>query len=211
MKKHFLTGLVVLMPVALTLVIILFLIDLFTAPFIPIVSAVLNALEASLNFHIPKTLTVLVARISALILLFLFILGLGAVARWFFFKNILEWGGQMLSRIPIFKTVYKASRDIFHALFSSEGKKAFKHPVMIPYSCHPSYALGFEAGEVAEEIQEKIKTPVKSVFMPTAPHPISGFLFFMPEQDVHKVAMTNEESVKFLLSCGMIGPQRPQK
>lgn len=206
MKKHFLTGLIILMPVALTLVIIIFLIDFLTTPVIPIVSAVLDKLESAWDFHIPDTLTVPVARISALILLFVFILFLGAVARWFLVKKLLQLGEKILSRIPIFKTVYKASKDIFNALFSSEGKKAFKYSVIVPFPFHPSYALGFQAGEVADEIQEKVKEPLKSIFMPTAPHPISGFLFFVPEKDVHKIAMSNEESVKFLVSCGMISP-----
>ena len=110
-----------------------------------------------------------------------------------------------MSQIPFIKTVYKVSRDIFSALFSSDGKKAFKHSVIVPFPFSPSYSLGFQAGEVAEEIQNKIKEPLVSVFMPTAPHPISGFLFFVPQKDAPKIAMTTEESVKFLVSCGMIG------
>lgn len=206
MKKHFLTGLIILMPIALTVMIIIFLVDFFTTPFISIVSSILNQIETALDFHIPDSLTLPVARVSALILLFLFILVLGAIARWFLIKHIIQWGDRIISRIPFIKTVYKVSRDIFNALFSSDGKKAFKYSVIIPFPFSPSYSLGFQAGEVAEEIQSKVKEPLVSVFMPTAPHPISGFLFFVPEKDAHKIAMTTEESVKFLVSCGMIYP-----
>ena len=119
-------------------------------------------------------------------------------------KKIFEIGHQIMSRIPLIKTIYKVSRDIFSALFSSDGKKAFKYPVIVPFPFSPSYSLGLQAGEVAEEIQSKVQEPLTSIFMPTAPHPISGFLVFVPLKDAHKIAMTTEESVKFLVSCGMI-------
>ena len=103
------------------------------------------------------------------------------------------------------------TRDIIAALFSADGKKAFKRPVMIPFPCKPNHCLGFEAGEVAEEIKTNLNFPVQSVFVPTAPHPISGFLFLIPKSDVHGVDMTNEEVVKFLVSCGMIVPETDAK
>lgn len=205
MKKHFLTGLVILMPIALTLMIILFLIDLFTTPFISIVTGILNRLENAFSFEIPTNLILPTSRILALILLCLFILLLGVLAHWFFVKKIFSWGDHILSRTPFIKTVYKVSRDIFTALFSSDGKRAFKYSVIVPFPFSPSYSLGLQAGEVAEEIQSKIKEPLLSVFMPTAPHPISGFLFFVPKKDAPKITMTTEESIKFLVSCGMIG------
>ena len=206
MKKYLLTGLVILMPVALTLMIIFFLFDFFTGPFVPIVSAIISLFEAKYHFTLPSGLALFISRLFALILLCLFIFLLGALARWLLLKNLFSWANRILSRIPLIKTVYKVSRDIFGALFSSDGKKAFKHPVIIPFPHRPSFALGFQAGEVFEECQQKIKSPLVSVFMPTAPHPISGFLFLVPEKDVYKIDMTNEEAVKFLVSCGMIHP-----
>ncbi len=207
MKKHLLTGLIILLPLALTLMIIFFLFDFFTAPFVPIVATLMAKLETSFQFTLPSGLSLFIARIFALILLCLLIFLLGAFARWFFLRNILQFGHYLISRIPIINTVYKVSRDVFSALFSSEGKKAFKRPVIIPFPNHTSYALGFQAGEVAEECQKKVKTPLVSVFMPTSPHPISGFLFLVPEKDVRGIDMTNEEAVKFLVSCGMIHPE----
>lgn len=206
MKKYLLTGFVILMPVALTLMIIVFLFDLFTGPFVPIVSAILEVFESIFNFHLPHGIALFISRLFAAVLLVLLILVLGALARWFLMKNVFQIGHNIISRIPFINTVYKVSKDIFGALFSSEGKKAFKRPVLIPFPHPPSFSLGFQAGEVAEEIQKKLKTPAISVYMPTAPHPISGLLFIVPEKDVHAIEMDNEEAVKFLVSCGMIHP-----
>lgn len=204
MKKHLLTGLVVLLPIALTLMIVIFLVDFFTAPFVSIVNALLERIEFALQFKIPEQLFLPLSRIFSLLLLFLFILFLGVLAHGFITRKFLDFSHKMISRIPLIKTIYKVSKDIFSALFSSDGKKAFKHSVIMPFPFSPSYALGFHAGEVAEEIQKKVNEPLISVFMPTSPHPISGFLFFVPEKDAPKIAMTTEESVKFLVSCGMI-------
>jgi uncharacterized membrane protein len=204
MKKHFLTGIIILMPIALTFIIIVFLIDFLTTPFISFVTSLLYQIETAFHFHISSNLINPVSRIFALLLLFLFILVLGIVARWFIIKQMFAIGDKIISKIPLIKTVYKVSREIFSALFSNDGKKAFKYSCIVPFPFAPSYSLGFQSGEVAEEIQSKVKTPLVSVFMPTAPHPISGFLFFVPEKDAHKIGMTTEESVKFLVSCGII-------
>lgn len=202
MKKHLLTGLALLLPVALTLMVIFFLIDFLTSPFVHLVSEHLFT-----KGPIPPSIILFISRILALILLCVFIFLLGVVARWFLIKNILSATNNILSRIPLIKTVYKVSRDIVLALFSLDGKKAFKYPVMIPFPEKPTYTMGFQAGEVADEIKEVCgATPLVSVFAPTAPHPITGFLFLVPEKDVHKLDMTNEEAVKFLVSCGLIHP-----
>ncbi|MBM3183911.1 MAG: DUF502 domain-containing protein [Chlamydiae bacterium] len=202
MKKYLITGLAILLPVALTVIVIVFLVDLFTSPFVHLVKTYLVP-----SGTLPEGLALVASRILALILLVIFIFLLGVVARWFLIKNILSLTNKILSHIPLIKSIYRVIRDIIAAFFSQDGKKAFKYPVMIPFPYPPSHAIAFQAGEVAEEVQNTLKTPLVSVFTPTAPHPISGFLLFIPKEDVHKIAMTNEEAVKFLVSCGLILPE----
>ncbi len=211
MRKHLLTGLVILLPVALTLMIIVFLFDLFTEPFINIVGPLIHLIQQKLHIALPDGLTLFLSRLFSLIFLCLFIFLLGVVTQLFLVKILMNWANRVLFRIPFIKTVYKVSKDIFTALFSSDGKKAFKKVVIVPFPTKPNYSLGFEAGEAAQECKEKVGTPLVSVFVPTAPHPISGFLFLIPQTDVHPVDMTNEEAVKFLVSCGMIVPQSGNK
>jgi uncharacterized membrane protein len=198
-KKYLITGLALLLPLVLTIMVIFFLVDVFTSPFVHLIEMHIFA-----KVQLPEGVILFISRILALILLVVFIFFLGVVARWFIIKNIISGTNHILSRIPLIKTVYKVSRDVIAALFSLDGKKAFKQPVMIPFPHRPTYAIGFQAGEVAEEIQNTVKVPLVSVFAPTAPHPITGFLFLMPEKDVVKIDMTNEEAVKYLVSCGLI-------
>lgn len=211
MKKYLLTGLIILLPVVLTLMVILFLFDFFTEPFINVVGPLVDFFQDQIHIHLPEGLTLFLSRILSLIFLCIFIFLLGFLTRIFLVTTIMNWGNQILFKIPLIKTVYKVSRDVFAALLSSDGKKAFKNPVMIPFPCKPNHCLGFEAGETAKEIQEKTPIPLISVFAPTAPHPISGFLFLVPESDVKRIDMTNEEALKFLVSCGMILPEADTK
>lgn len=211
MKKYLLTGLVILLPVVLTLMVIIFLFDAFTEPFISLVGLLVTLIQKKLSFRLPQGLTLFLSRFLSLIFLCVFIFCLGLVTRWFLIKNFLNWADRVMVRIPFIRTVYRVSRDVFTALFSSDGKKAFKRPVMIPFPGRPNFCLGFVAGEVAEECRQKVHVPLLSVFAPTAPHPISGFLFLVPEKDVRDIDMTNEEVVKFLVSCGMIVPESERK
>jgi uncharacterized membrane protein len=203
MKKYLITGLIILLPVALTAMIILFLFDIFTAPFVPIVQTILSYVP----FALPAGMSLFLSRILALILLCLLILALGAIARHFFFVNLMRFTNKILSHIPFVKTVYKVSRDVISALFSPDGKQGFKEAVMIPFPDKPNYCIGLSSGDAAEECQKKVGQPLVSVFMPTAPHPISGFLFLVNKKNVHPANMTKEDAVKFLVSCGVIVPE----
>lgn len=203
MRKHLLTGLVILLPVALTLWVISFLFDLFTEPLISIVGPLVQKFQ----LPIPESLIFFIARLLSLIFLCIFIFVLGVITQVFLIQVLMDWANRVLFRIPFFNTVYKVTKDIFQALFSTDGKKAFKKVVLIPFPLKPIRCLGFETGEVPQECIEKVGPHLVAVFAPTAPHPISGFLFLAPREEVHVVDMSTEEAVKFLVSGGMIVPE----
>lgn len=207
MKKHLFTGLIILLPIVLTIVIMVFLFDFFTTPFMGPVAYGISLFESHFSFTIPETINIFLARLIALILLSVFVLMLGMVAQWMVVRNLIRAMHQMLSRIPFIKTVFQVSRDVFSAIFSHEGKKTFKCPVMIPFPSFPNRSIGFHIGDIPLECQSKVKEPLIAVFTPTAPHPISGFLFFIEQKDVKSLDMTNEDALKFLVSCGMIVPE----
>lgn len=208
MKKYLFTGLIILLPVALTLMLVFYLFDLFTSPILHPVESLLLSIESSLSISLPNAINVFCARLIALICIFLFILFLGMVARWLFVRNLIRGTHSLLIKIPFIKTVFKVSRDVFSAVFSEEGNKAFKRPVMIPFPDYPNHSIGFEVGDVPEECQKRLEKPHLAIFAPTAPHPLSGFLLFVEKKDVHPVDMTNEDAFKMLVSCGMIVPAK---
>lgn len=207
MKKYFFTGFIILLPSVLTLLIIGFLFDFFTTPFVPLVTKLLILAEKHIAFTFPIWLSTFIARVIALVLLCVFVLLLGCIARWFLVRNLLQWANTIFSRIPVVRTIFNVSRDVFSALFSQDEKKVFKGPIMMPFPDVPNYTIGFLAGEVPKECQKHSPKNLVSVFAPTAPHPTSGFLFLVPEKDVFPAGMTNEEAIKYLLSCGAIIPE----
>ena len=192
----------ILLPSALTLIFAAFLFNLFTRPFVPIVEAILSQFSFSLSYEV----TLFLSRFVALIFLFIFILILGMIAQLFMFRSLANVANYILFRIPLVNTIYKTSRDILSAIFSPDGKHAFKEAVSIPFPAHPHMCIGLSSGEVPVECEEKTGERLVSVFAPTAPHPISGFLFLVPADDVKSLDMTKEDAIKFLLSCGVIHP-----
>jgi uncharacterized membrane protein len=211
MKKYLITGLVILMPVALTTFIIAFLFDLFTTPFVSVVSLLVALIQTKLSFELPEGLTIFLSRILSLVFISALIFLLGIFGRWFFIKGFFKWANLAIDRIPIVSSVYKISREVISAIFSTDGKKVFKEPVMIPFPDRPNFCVGFSSGEAPEECEKRVGKPLISVFAPTAPHPISGFLFILPKEYVRPIDMTNEDAIKFLVSCGVILPAAETK
>jgi uncharacterized membrane protein len=204
MKKYFITGLAILLPVVLTVMIIVFLFNLLTTPFVHGVNHLFLLIQKHFSFSLSQGLALFVSRVFIILFLVTFIFLLGVVARWFLIKHILAWTNHLFSKIPIIKSVYHIIREVISALFSLDGKKAFHHPVLLPFPKDPLFSIGFHTGRVAEECQKAVGVPLAPVFVPTAPHPISGFLFLVPENEAKKIDMTNEEAIKFLVSCGLV-------
>lgn len=212
MKKYFITGLIILLPMAVTAFILVFVIDLFTAPFAGIVHKVLIVLGQNLNYlQKHQTLLTFISRLVVLCLLFFAILTLGYLGSKIF-KNLLQnIFDKLMLKIPIVKKIYKAVRDIVKTFFSSD-RKAFEATVIVPFPSEKSYALGLQSGDAPKEALKKAnidleKIGYKSVFVPTSPHPISGFLIMMNESDIKKVDVSTEEAFKFLISAGLFKPE----
>jgi uncharacterized membrane protein len=205
MKKYLVTGLIILMPLVLTILILVFLIDFFTAPFL---DAVRNfILNQDLPIALPLGLVTTIARIVIIIGIVVLIFLLGIVTRWFFFRSIINATNKLLSKIPFVKSIFNITKDIFSAFVTTGARKAIKTPVIINFPSESIYAVGFETGEIPLSCQKHIKEELTPVFVPTAPHPISGYLMFVKSDKIKKIDMTVEEAIKFTVSCGMILPE----
>ncbi len=210
MKKYLITGFLFLMPAVLTLMIVVFLFDLFTDPLVNVVKSVVNTMTYRFDLHFSQSIVLVLSRLFAFVITLGLILLLGALIRWFFGKNLLHITNRLLDQIPIVRTVYKTSRDLLNAFFATEGPKAFHYPVLIPFTSLPCKGVAFAAGQMAKEFQAKVSEPLSPVFVPTAPHPLSGFLLLIPNKDIQKLPMSNEQAFKFLVSCGTTVPPAEQ-
>lgn len=213
MKKYFITGLIILLPITLTIVIAIWLFDLLTDPFVGMVESIIVSYEESHGVDVRhhETLVLVFSRIIVAIVLCFVIFFLGFFGRRFFMHTLLRWSNKVFARIPIIKTIYTISHDVTKSLLA-EGK-TFKKTVLIPFPRPDTHALGLVAGEPPAAIKNALKGNVDLVvFVPTSPHPISGYILISSKKELIDVEMTTEEVFSYLISCGLAYPNaQPQK
>jgi uncharacterized membrane protein len=202
MKKYFLTGLVTLLPLVTTLWILQFLINFLTKPFIGVVTM----LTYKLPIHSPKLIET-ISQALILIGFFFLLLFLGFVARRFFFSQLIRFGDNLLHKIPLINKVYKTSKEIVTSFFGTE-EKVFSQVVMMPFPSKGSYCLGLIAKEAPKSCSKAEKEDLVSVFIPTTPNPSTGYLMMCKKEELIYLNMKTEDAVKYVVSCGVIQPER---
>ncbi len=208
MKKTFFAGLITFLPLVLTLMIFVFLIDFLTAPFEDTVKDFIYAYEKKHDIHLPSEIDAVLSRLIALVLLVIFTFFLGIITRWFLINALVNLLNKIFSKIPFVKAIFKVLKDLSQALFKTDRKKrtAFQRAVLAPFPSEKSSCVSFISGEIPPACAKKVPNLVP-VFVPTAPHPISGYLMMVPKEKVLEIEMSNEDAVKLTVSCGMILPK----
>jgi len=204
MKRYFLTGLVILLPVALTLAIVLFIINILTDPFIGVVKTLFGYYGLFVNgflFFSADQIQRLFSQVVILVMLFFFTAGLGLLARWFFFHYLVQFWEYIVHRIPLIRSVYKTCQDVINTLFETSSN-SFKKVVMVPFPSRDSLSIGFVTKEDLPPV--KNTEPLIAIFVPTTPNPTSGFLMMFEPKDVTYLDMSVEDALKYIVSCGMI-------
>lgn len=203
MKKYFITGLIILLPLAVTIAIALFVFNLLTEPLAGALAKMLDhydLLEVDLLFAKGHQIQYFVSQILVLGFLVLFTILLGAIARYFFVNYMIGIWDQVMHKIPLIRSVYKASKDVINTLFTSTSN-SFKQVVLVPFPYQGAYSIGFITQEDASIDSSDSKI---AVFMPTAPNPTSGFLMLYEKKDVIYIDMKVEDAFKYVVSCGVI-------
>ncbi|MBM3192363.1 MAG: DUF502 domain-containing protein [Chlamydiae bacterium] len=213
MKKHLVTGLVILLPITLTVMIVVFLMDLLTAPFLGLVHAVLSFLGTNIAFlHRHQDILLLISRLIVLTLVVLAIFLLGYLANKLFFKFFFSLFHRLMLKIPLVKKVYQILRDITKTFFPQKGK-VFQASVLVNFPCQDSYMMGFQTNDAPKMIKDKVPSlkDAKAVFLPTALHPSSGFLLILNPQKIHELDLKTEDVFKTLISVGLFTPEDSSK
>lgn len=205
LKAYFITGMVILLPLALTLAIVIFLFNLLTEPFAGIVKSILNyynLFESGFIFLSADQVQKLFSQLIILVLLFFLTVSLGLIARWFFFHYLVRIWETMLAKIPFISSLYKTCQDIIQTLFAGSSN-AFKQVVMVPFPSRGILTIGLVTNENILAIEDK-KEPLIAVFVPTTPNPTSGYLMMFKEKDLIYLDMKVEDALKYVISCGVI-------
>ena len=194
LRTYFLTGLVVAAPIAITISVAFWLIqsvDSWFSPFIP------NSLKDS-TYSLPG-----LGVLASLVIL----TGLGALTANIFGKTILQFGENLLDRVPVIRNIYSALKQIFETV-ATQSNQNFKGVVLFEYPRKDIWALGFVTTDAKGEIAEKKGDNLLCIFAPTTPNPTSGYLLFVPKEDTIKMDMTVEEAAKLIISAGIVIPEK---
>lgn len=196
LRNYFITGIIVVAPISLTIYLISLIINLIDDKILPLFPERYNP-ETYLPFAVPG-IGVLV---FVLVLTLVGWLTTGLVGR-----TIVRVGENLLDRMPVVRSIYSALKQIFETVFS-QNSRAFRDVVLIPYPREGCWALGFATGTTRGEVQDVIQDEVVNVFLPTTPNPTSGFLLFLPKRDVIFLEMTVEQGIKLVISGGVVTPE----
>ena len=190
-RNYFITGVVVLIPLGITLYFTLFLIN---------ISSKILPKELNPNHYLPYDIPGVEIIISILLITFI-----GWVSLSFIGKKLLEIFNNILKRIPFLRTVYSAISQMIETFTKREEGK--KNVVLVEYPRKGSWAVGFATKDNTGEITNKTKKNLVNVFIPTTPNPTSGFLLMFPKEEIIYLDMTFEEASKFIVSAGTSNPR----
>ena len=186
LRNYFLTGIVVLVPIGITLYLTKFLIS---------VSSKLIPKEINPNNYLPISIPGIEIILSLLIITII-----GGLSLSFIGKKILNIVNDLFKRIPILRTIYSAIGQMAQTIVPKKNNK--KSVVLVEYPRKGSWAVGFATKDNRGEISKKTNSDLVNVFVPTTPNPTSGFLLMFPKNEIIYLDMSFEEASKFIVSAG---------
>jgi uncharacterized membrane protein len=201
-KKYFVAGLLVWLPLAITIWILSWLLGAFDGVF----SSLLSATAAVLPASAASVIEVLrqIPGLGVLVLGGMLLLTGVFVTNIFGQWSLRQWD-RLMGRIPIVKSIYNSVKQVSDTLFSSSGN-AFREAVLVQYPRQGSWTIAFVTGRPGGEVSLRLPGDYVSVYVPTTPNPTSGFFLMMPRADVLPLAMSVDEALKYVISMGVVAP-----
>jgi uncharacterized membrane protein len=196
-KRVFLTGLAVVIPVGLTIYILFFIIDMMDN--LLQVIPVRYQPDTLFHFHIPG-----LGVIITVILIFV----CGLVTKSYFGNRLVGFGERLVGKIPFVRSIYQAIKRIADSLFMDKAQ-SFKKVVIVEYPRRGVYSIGFVTGTPNGEIQEKlgVNGPCAGVYIPCALTPTTGVFVMIPCHELIELSMSVEEAFTLIISAGIVTPR----
>lgn len=201
LRNNFLTGLVVVAPIGITVYLTWFIVDFVDSTVLPAVLPLVPA-EYQPDQILPFSLPGL-----GVLIFVVFVVFIGGLAKNFFGREILRVGEGWVDRMPVVRSIYNALKQIAETIFAQSGA-SFDRACLVQYPRRGVWSIAFIATDTKGEVKARAapNEEMISVFLPTTPNPTSGFLLFVPAKDVHVLDMTVEEAAKLIISAGLITP-----
>lgn len=204
LRAYFLAGVLVTAPIGITAALAWWVVEFIDRQIVPLIPDRYNPDTyfrdyLGVEFGLPGLgLVVLVVAITMI-----GFLAAGLVGRWVF-----GLGEKMLDRMPIIRSLYKLTKQIFETVLRNQSD-AFRQAVLVEYPRRGLWAIAFLTAGTKGEIREKLARDHVNVFLPTTPNPTSGFLLFVPTDELIVLDMPVEDAVKLVISAGIVTPSHP--
>lgn len=194
LRRWLLAGLMVLVPLGITIFVVDFLVSLLDkslllipAPWRP---------ENLLGFNIPGV---------GIVLVIVLLLVVGFLADNFIGARVMRWAESMLGRVPLVRSVYSGSKQLADMVLG-EGGTSFRKVILVEYPRKGLWTIGFVTGGPFWEAREKTGRELVTAFVPTTPNPTSGFIMLIPREDVIPLDMSVEHAMRMIISLGVVTP-----
>ena len=194
MKKYFITGLLIWVPLAITAWVL---------------SLIIRSMDQSLlllpqAIHPEHLLGIYIPGLGALLtLLVVFLTGL--VTTNIVGQKLVRFWEAVLARIPVVKSIYYSVKQVSDTLFSGSGV-AFRKVLLVRYPHPDAWSVAFQTGHPARDVANMLPDEHVGVFIPTTPSPVNGFFFFVKRKDVIELDMNVDEALKYIVSMGVVAP-----
>jgi uncharacterized membrane protein len=194
MKKYFITGLLVLVPLFIT---------------VWVISGLVGMMDQSL-FLLPETwrpkaqLGLEIPGMGAILTL-LIIFVTGVIATNFFGKRMILIWEALLARVPVVKSIYASVKQVSDTLFSDSGN-AFRQAVLVQFPRPGAWTIAFVTGKPGGDVANHLSGDYLSVYVPTTPNPTGGYFLMLPRADVVELDMSVDEALKYIISMGVVAP-----
>jgi uncharacterized membrane protein len=194
MKKYFITGLLVLVPLFITLWVLTSLIGMMDQSLLLLPESWRP--KAQLGLEIP-------GMGALLTLLIIFVTGL--VATNFFGMQVILLWESLLNRVPVVKSIYSSVKQVSDTLFSDSGN-AFRQAVLVQFPRDGAWTIAFVTGTPGGDVANHLIGDFVSVYVPTTPNPTGGYFLMLPRDSVITLDMTVDEALKYIISMGVVAP-----
>jgi uncharacterized membrane protein len=202
-KKYLITGLLVWLPLAITVGVLAWLVGILDGVF----GGVLSGFEA----FMPDAAKPAIDRLRAIhglgvILVFFTLLVTGALVSNVAGRWMLRQWDRLFTNIPIFKSIYVGVKKVSDTLFSSNGN-AFRKAMLIQYPRPGTWTIAFQTGTPSGEVARHLSADFVSVYVPTTPNPTSGFFLMVPRSEVIELDMSVDQALTYVISMGTVAPE----
>jgi uncharacterized membrane protein len=196
-KKYFITGLLIWIPLVITIWVLKVIFDALDQSLLLLPEAART--ERWLGTHVPglgAVMTILVVFLT------------GVFATNFFGARLVQLWHDVLHRIPVVNSIYSSVKQISDTLFSSSGQ-AFRKALLVQWPREGMWTIAFLTGTPGADVARKVPPDCVAVYVPTTPNPTGGYFVILPRKDVIELEMSVDQALKYVISMGVVPPDAP--